>query len=55
MSAFGPPRRDAGVKIGVPNVVLLFVDGVKPGGGSMPSSISMARCIRALRSLSSVG
>lgn len=30
-------------------------DGVKPGGGSTPSSISSARCKRAFLSQSSMG
>lgn len=36
-------------------VVVNGDDGVKPGGGSTPSSISNARCRRAFLSQSSMG
>lgn len=36
-------------------VVVNGDDGVKPGGGSTPSSISNARCRRAFLSQSSIG
>lgn len=53
---FGPWINEAGVnKAGLNVALLLLVEGEKPGGGSMPCSISMARWMRALLSQSSIG
>lgn len=57
-TAFGPLISDAEFRNAASDAVkLAFIndDGIKPGGGSTPSSISRARCIRACLSQSSIG